>query len=218
MGDTGINHFTFNKTSKTKQPRQISELRRNGFGNPSNLLYLKKRRELAILYDDGGNYKAEMHQFQLCNNQWIVSKIDWNKLELSVDRYGFPEIVSSANEEYIFLFGGYIKFDSYPFMLYTDTILVYNTKAKTFLKSVMQCPIKSKFRAVLMRNEQRDELIVYAFVNRCFQSAEYENIKRLPKYLIQLICQRMNNEWIHLIDFIGSNHWKINIDEILKTV
>ena len=73
-------------------------------------------------------------------------------------------------------------------------------------------------RIVMMREDYRDEVLVYGFINESFASSEYENIQRLPKYLIQLISQWICNEWLHLICPATGQQWKIHIDALLTCV
>ena len=153
-----------------------------------------------------------------CNDALVESIILPNDfLTIAYSQFSNSTIVSSVNEEYIIAFGA-----SQPSVIdmhiHNDGIFVYNIEEKTMQKSKIKCPQSCEslyYHAVSMRNEQRDELMVFGFVNRCFASSEYQNIQRLPYYLVRLIAEWTSNEWIHLIDDDAKLHWKICLDELL---
>merc|ERR1712130_67608 len=114
-----------------------------------------------------------------------------------------------ANEEYIISFGG----QSQPYcrgeFVRQNCTFVYDVNKKIMRKSAIECP--TSVHVISMKNEKLDELMVFGFVNRCFASSEFQNIQRLPHYLIRLIAEWISNEWIYLIKerFDGNGeHWK----------
>merc|ERR1712228_143680 len=135
--------------------------------------------------------------------------------------YGYRQlksaaIISSENEKHIFILGGLFPSRSSTGSNHkSDMIFVYNVKRKILQKSPIKCPRQCKYKAVMMRNKKRDELMVFGFINQCFESAEYQNIQRLPYYLVRFIAQWISNEWIHLM--VVNGHWKIHIDEVLNS-
>merc|ERR1712228_273724 len=116
-------------------------------------------------------------------------------------------------ERYIICFGK----NEYP---KPNKIVVYDVKMKTFSASSIDCPFRSAFSAIIVGcDEFRKELMVFGFINQCFDSAEYANIQRLPFYLIQFIALWVSNdEWIHVISRQNVRHWKIHADTILNNM
>lgn len=201
--DNDYKHEVFNKDiGEFKEIHKIKEFDGNFF----KLLHLKKKKNV-ILFDPNNGV---MHTYQTWNNEWVPSKIKNEYEPISNQAY-----VSTANEQHIIGLSGVIRV-SYPSVC-GHYITMFDVRDKVLKTLKAKCPVTTGLvRAVMMTNEKRDEVMVYGFVNQCFESEEYQNIQRLPKYLIQLISQWISNEYIHLIDQMTGNHWKIHIDEILN--
>ena len=75
---------------------------------------------------------------------------------------------------------------------------------------------------IILRDDKRDELLVFGFINQCFRNKEMINVQILPVYLIKLIRGWVCIEMVHLIAWTKDwdrkyLHWKINVDDILTT-
>ena len=72
---------------------------------------------------------------------------------------------------------------------------------------------------IILRDDKRDELLVFRFINLCYRNKEMLNVQVLPVYLIKLIRDRICNEMVHVITWGEQNkdceHWEISVDEIL---
>ena len=152
---------------------------------------------------------AEIYQYQNGNTEWKISKI-----KHPYKAIGDQAIVATINEQHLVALGG--RDDVSGVTHSRGLIRVIDLQNESLSQLKIKCPSSSgDFRAITMRNEKRDELAVFGFVNQCFASSEYQNIQRLPFYLIRLIAEWISNEYIHLIDIENGKHWKIHIDHIL---
>ena len=79
----------------------------------------------------------------------------------------------------------------------------------------------------MIYNNHRDEILTFGFVDACFRSSEFENIIKLPHYLVKLIGKWISIEYVHLllhqqavrdIGYSGINHCRINVDDILTSI
>ena len=196
-------HFVMDRDCKClSKVHEFGIDHRQFFGN---LIFLKTERKLILFNGD----RTEMHQFETWNNKWSKKKIEIVENYHCKKRKSLQDsaIVCSANEEYIFCFGG-CSLDFY----WTDSIFVYDVKRNRLTQSPIRLPFKSFCRAQMIKNERRDYLMVTGFINECFQTAEYQNVQLLPFYLIQFIARWISNEYIHLMDYFDGEHWKIHID------
>ena len=76
--------------------------------------------------------------------------------------------------------------------------------------------VGSVFKAIIMKCEERDKQLCYAFVNALYQKKKYQNLQLLPNYLIKLIRNFVSIETLHLLSNQG--HYKICIDTILSSI
>ena len=198
-------HYIFDNDRQTMQLMHTFD----GENRPfiGDIFHLKSRNKLLVFGKD-----LVVHQYQIWNEQWIKNKIKVASPRIIYNFLKGSSSVCSANDEYIITFGG-----EKSRMQWTDSIFIYNIHTNTMRVSPVRCPVPSIFKPVLMRNEKRDELLVFGFVNRCFALSEYQNIQRLPLYLIRLIAEWISNEYIHLINNFTGVHWIIHIDQILES-
>ena len=107
-----------------------------------------------------------------------------------------------------------------------NSIYVIDINNMKLLQCKLKCPSKFKsnsrnsngpMRAICMNNENRDNLMVFGFVNE-FQinNNNNNNITNIPHYLINIILNYILTEYIHI--FWADYHWKINIDDILSNI
>ena len=70
-----------------------------------------------------------------------------------------------------------------------------------------------------MTDENREELSTFGFVRECFEKAEMKGVQYLPPSIIELIAGWVEMEFVYLLEKGGGNgHWKIRVDDILKSV
>lgn len=89
--------------------------------------------------------------------------------------------------------------------------------------SVMRCPddVRGGFHLLSMRDEKVEQMVTFGFVRNCFDSEELKDVRRLPRYIIELIAQWVEMEYIHLLrekkaQSQEEGHWRSHIDHILK--
>lgn len=87
--------------------------------------------------------------------------IKWTQSAMTCNFGLFKPLACSKNEDYII---GFCE-RRIAYELRNNYFVIYNLKLKTFSKSTFECELRGNFRAIMMSNEQRDELMVFAFIN-----------------------------------------------------
>ena len=134
--------------------------------------------------------------------------------------YSLAASVTVKNEKYIIFFG---KNGGN-----SNDIMIWDRNQQKLLQSKIKCPMSGRFNATLVYDDNRDELLTFGFINECFRSSAFEDIRKLPHYLIQLIRRRISIEYVHLlfhrhragagVKCPENNHWKINVDHLLASI
>eukprot|EP01084_Bolivina_argentea_P278829 476522_1 len=97
-----------------------------------------------------------IYQFSFIDSKWKQLNI---KMPIKVSNFG---LVSTKNEQFIIMLGGVtVGYEC------SDNIFIYETRNNIITKSKMKCPMKRDlaYRAILMNNSNRDEMISFGFVN-----------------------------------------------------
>ncbi len=175
------------------------------------LIYLKQKQCVLLFGGHKSNYKISDLIWRFDCTQLI-----WKQLNLNMPKpLQFFGAIATQNERYIILFGGERR-SKLQSKIFTscDSIWIYDTLTKVWNKSKVRCPIKSKFEAINMHDNQRDELSTMGYVNHCFKKSKMATVQRLPHYLIKVIESYNCQEQIYLLETFTGKHWKINIDSI----
>ena len=77
-------------------------------------------------------------------------------------------------------------------------------------------------KIIITRNNRKENMVTFGFVNKCYKGKEYENIQHLPFYLIKFIERWVCYETLHLMtgspdDIAKVNHWIIGVDKIIDS-
>ena len=119
--------------------------------------------------------------------------------------------ISSSDQRYI------VRFDHIGW-----DIMVMDLETETVFKSAVKCPsgnLSPSRCAVSVSSNMQNELAVFGFVNREFKSPEMEDVQVLPIHVIQMMAKWYCNEQVHLIGTgVGSRHWSMNLDDIVRVV
>ena len=152
--------------------------------------------------------------------EYSVKDQIWTKLYTvsGLGRYSFSASVVTNDARYIIFLGENSGT--------SNDIMILNRDEQNLIKSKIKCPLIASFNATLVYDDKRDELLTFGFINACFRSLEFENMIKLPHYLIKHIKKWISIEYVHLIfhEYSNSkaisliNHWKINVDDILKSI
>eukprot|EP01084_Bolivina_argentea_P069201 125969_1 len=146
-------------------------------------------------------------EFSLIDHKWtkyINSEIPYNSA-----------IVSTKNDQYLICIGG----RNVTLAEWTDSIFIYDIENNKLKTSIIKCPSKSFFTAVLTRDDNKDELLTIGYINKCFKLSQFSHIQPLPFYLLNIIVCYVCNEKINIISVEGESeqcHWMINVDHILQ--
>ena len=100
----------------------------------------------------------------------------------------------------------------------SDIIAIFDFKEQRVRESAVKCPVRSKYKAVLIGNKKQDKLAVFGFINRTFKEPAFKDIQVMPLYLIEMAAKWYSNEQVYLLEEKRgeSKHWKINVDDILR--
>ena len=125
--------------------------------------------------------------------------------------------VAVMNGRYILSFGGSMRKEKVFTQI--DSIMIYDVEKKQCVESELKLPVTSDYwQPVLMTNQNRDEMLTFGFIKRCYKAEKFRNMLILPTPLITLIEKYIAMEFVHLIlakDGRGS-HYRINVDDILN--
>ena len=176
------------------------------------LIALKSERSLLALNGD------EMYEYKINKKTWTESQIVSGLKDRS-----FVSCATTKDSKYIIFFGNALAT--------SNNIMIWIRDQQRLVQSKVQCPMTARFNATLIYDDRRDELLTFGFINACFRFPEFENFRKLPYYLIQLIKKWISIEYVHLIfhqhKFMGhgvkfncpeNNHWKINVDHLLTSI
>ena len=202
-------HYIWNKENKsTKHIHTFTEQGIKGNFSGFGLVYAKKRGELYLLggFDDGR-----------VNNQWRrdeifryrVSAQKWSKLDLKLPRrmnnFG---CVITKDERYIICCAGLNDEDDPP--SYKD-IIVLDLNIMKFLSVDMKFPHNRIGRAIIMDDNERNDLLTHGFIRREVMKYNVD----IPFEIIELLCNWHVDEYMHVVNEEGK-HWKINVDDIMQ--
>ena len=97
-----------------------------------------------------------IHSYSIKDNKW---KLLDAKLPVPLKH---PTCICSKDERYIITFGGNVN----PPYINTDNIFIIDTESLEIKKSSLKCPSSDCFRACLVDDTQRSDLIVSGFINQ----------------------------------------------------
>eukprot|EP01084_Bolivina_argentea_P103189 184861_1 len=213
----GFDNNTHSIWNETNEKSEVVHTFSNSV-HDHRLLHLKSKNKLLLL---GGEYhlncKNEIYEYCVKNNKWKKWSV---KLPKPLNKFG---IISTNNDNFMIIFGGCIgfKYDGTDVICgdlndhFSSDIYVCDISKKLFIKSTIKCPFATPYYAMIVEDKNKDELLTFGFVNEFFRSKNGCNLQKLPFYIVKLIKQWVCNEMIHLLS--GKYHWKIALDEILKS-
>ena len=151
------------------------------------------------------------------NNKWNDWKIENNQYIAG------SRILATSREDYLIFMNGVDLTSSNRH----DLIFVYDVGKGKLIKSDIELPKDSGKRRIscgVTRNNDKENLVTFGFINKCFGGNEYQNIQRLPFYLIKFIETWVCYETMHVIinrdsDFNPKErkHWIIDMDKIITS-
>lgn len=137
----------------------------------------------------------------------------------------FPCSVLTKDERFLILFGTRTAFGA-EFI----SIHILDLKSMVLKRSRVRCPRECKLHAVLAHSKQKDERLVFGFIRQAWLLPGFEELQRLPRYMMSLIALWFSRETVHLfgdgLESIAPGspvmqcrpHWSINVDAILKSL
>lgn len=179
------------------------------------VLYSKSRDSIILC---GRNTKDIVFEFSLSAHKWktLNSCLSGN---LVLDE---TAMIVSKDGRYLILFGAWEPGALDPeHNGKMDAIIVYDFKVKCSKPklSTIRCPVEDeRFRAVMLADDTYDEMLTFAFIRELYRCSEMNGVQVLPHYLIQMMAKWVETEWIYLLTKCGKGPWKINVDNILKSV
>ena len=166
--------------------------------------YLQQRKSIITSAYDRSNKSTSIMEYK-------DSK--WNKLQIESNcEYVFAsDITATINEDYLICGGG---FDA-KLKKKHNFIFIYDMRNKTLTKSEIELPSNNFPFLIITKDDNRDSLATFGFVNRCFRKEKYRDIQPLPFYLVKLIENWVSYETLHVIDNPKECHWTIDLDDII---
>eukprot|EP01084_Bolivina_argentea_P091570 164827_1 len=150
----------------------------------------------------------------------LINKI-WTKLHLTLPKpLKFVKCVLTNDEKYIIIMGGRtINSDLNKDIFVMNTMKMSIKKSKITLKdemfqSTFLIPAENDLHINILSNKTIDELLSHGFIRNTWEEKHFENIMYIPYYLIQIITQYYNNEYLHVME-CKAKRWKIKLDDIL---
>eukprot|EP01084_Bolivina_argentea_P072619 131857_1 len=202
------NHYIYNATQQFNKITTFKPLEKLFF---YGLIYLKSKKAVLLCggHKFGFVFQDSIFLFSCIDSTWKELSI---KIPLKLSGFG---IVATTNEQYVIILGGWCGGQ-----LYSDHIFIYDTRNNTFSQSKIKCPVKGMYRAIIMNNSNRDEVVSYGFMRDCYKSENFINVQLLPENLTKIICCYYCYEEVYLLKKCQctgtSEHWKISVDYILQ--
>eukprot|EP01084_Bolivina_argentea_P250848 420478_1 len=208
-GSKSNTHWIFDEQKKTFNKFYNFSDYVNGI-EEFGLIYIKKNNEM--LFMGGKTYEWRSYLCHYPIFSYNIIKHKWKRIKLTLpgglSNFGY---VITNNEKYIILFGGYNNYG------YSNDIFVINTKEMVLMKCNIPCPVKNEYDAIIMGNEEKEELIVCGFVKRCWKQLDIRFLFP-PKYILKLVQLRISQEYVHLLEYTKKKHWMIPVCDILNNI
>ena len=88
-------------------------------------------------------------------------------------------------------------------------------------KSDIKTPTIARATAIITRDDERDSLLTFGFVNQCYKMEEFGDVQALPFYIIKLMEKWVCFEMIHVIQLLTNDlpvvHWTMDVDKIIES-
>ena len=186
-------------------------------------VFCESKKSIILVTKGSDNEKEIIRLFEFSlRNQQYRHLFDWspilsdNAVSWRPDKWLTEAFVLSLNGRYIVA-----VCKVYPYQWRDQrSLMIFDLKTSAVRKSDIKCPINSRYRAVLVGSNQRDELTTFGFVRQTSESKELQNVKDLPVQIIQLISKWYcsYHEKLHLISERNRTHWSIDMDQIIQSV
>ena len=213
-----------------------------GESNNKHYIFNRSCNKFDLIHDfDSDNLTICQRSFYFAKNKSIINTVfddknktsiiefknnKWNLMDFKIQNEQHltgSEIIATTNGNYlIFIDGTNLEKNEMDHFIY-----IYDVKAKDLIKSDVKMPENISGTAAtsaITRNNDKENLLTFGFVNQCFNTKNYENMQQLPFYLIKLIEKWVCFETMHVIiddsteDKIQNTHWIIDVDTILSSI
>lgn len=176
-----------------------------GFTDEAYTRIPQKRNFSATYYDDE-NYDDQDYDGQFTSNSFTIHD-DENYDDQDIDFTG----ETSKNTEWI----GLKHSDIYVFDVKKMKIFECNIEMPKFMAGPCH--------AICIRNDKNDELAVNGFIRKLYTQRSFIKTKYPALCIIQIILQKYNNEYLHVIQInnktqTDGKHCKININNIINAI
>ena len=170
-------------------------------------------RNSILLVGQSQQYGTIIVEYSLTTKQWEVW--EWARAFLKEYFFSSSNLVSVMNGRHILSFGGCCN-ESFAEI---DSIMIYDVEAKQCVESELKLPMKGDhWQAILMADQDRDEMLTFGFVKRCYKAEEFRTTTLLPTPLIAIVGEYFAMEFVYLIlaKKKWGPHYRINVDDILN--
>ena len=187
-------------------------------------IYVKSKR-ILLLIGGWANNTIGIWKFCLTQKKW--SRIEYLSFDVC-----YSKAVLSANEQYVFIFGGFGRSNddnNNKIFVLNNKIFVLdlsNDEQFRLKQSTIQIPIIPKCKIstmVRMGGEQTHQLLVIGWSRMLFKKKQFKGLILPPIYILKMISFWYNQEEIHWFnqrdtDNDVRHHYILNIRHILSSL
>ena len=164
-------------------------------------IYLNKRKSIMAITDD--------FPYPLIEYKDNV----WQQIKITQEDFPGTTVVTPGQDLMIFL-------QVRGFWTYNG-IFVYNLNNGTIHKSKLYVPETFTATSTITRNDERDEMLTFGFIRKCYKGNNFKAVQDLPFYLIKFISKWICFETVHFIGLKENGkhiHWEIDVDAIINSL
>eukprot|EP01084_Bolivina_argentea_P315340 546305_1 len=203
------------------------------------LVYASKTKEIYCIggglriIDWGVRFREIYHSIL----KYSIQNDEWTELDIALPHKQMEHFgcVITKDERYIILLGGCMgeqmdeEYDECEY-IETDVIYVFDLQTLTLSKSKIKIPfllddepfeigpkiysMTERYLSVLTENVFENNLLIHGLLKQAMKLNGFY----MPMALINVISLYHTFEYIHVINSYDGQHWKINVDKIIKSI
>lgn len=212
-GGTRLSHLVIDDKNEYTEQSVLSDARLH------DAVFSESRNSLIVFGSASGRANEGtaplFAEYSLSTNQWER----WSDATTYWKRAG---MLCTSDGKYLICLGRVaMRDDNTNNAEYIDGIVVYdlNDHSAQSRLSAVRCPKLGHYEVLLMTDKRTETLVTFGYVRKCYENPQLKEMENLPEHIIEMIAIWVCMEWIHLlIRHGGKGHWRISLDEILKSV
>eukprot|EP01084_Bolivina_argentea_P216306 367518_1 len=188
-------HFIWDiKQNKLDKSHQFNEIKHKRILTDPSVMHLLSKQSVIIMPE----YSDCAYLYSLQTNNCI--KIYSNEK----DDNGFERAIVTKNEKFVIRF------------MADQEIFILDLNTMKLLRSAIRTPVSSYIRCIFLRHQNdKEHLVTFGFVRKCWNLSEFESILYPPFYIIKIIQSYISFAMVHVF-YNGRTHFCIDLDEIFN--